>query len=223
MHYRQIDVESNVDLLQAFVDFDYDYVSSLFLQHRKTEAAKKSLASKPSTQAVQDEDDDQVSEPNQSLLLQHRLDILKQTESFLVRRIAQANFRRRQQFAYWKNHRDKLSKHSAAATKHVKFSEDPKGDQILTETDLIKPLPVAIGSEALSVTTASHLQIPQRAISDEESQASVSEYAPTISNHDQETVDFPPVPKRPLNEKFFECPCCFTMCPKAVLREKAWK
>ena len=222
LYHQEIDVESKIDLLQAFADFDYDYVSSVFLQYRKSKALKDGLQPKPSTQEARDKDADKVWEPIQSVLWQHRLEISNQTESFLIRRIAQANVRRRQQFAYWKKHRNKLSYHSTVAAQHVELSHEPKHTQILSEMGFIKLSPATI-PPAPSVTTASHLQISQLTINDDDSRISVSEYAPSVSHPNQEIVDFPQAPKRPSGEKFFECPYCFTLCPNAILGQKAWK
>ena len=208
LHHQELDVESNVDLIQAFADFDYDYVSSVFLQHQKNKALKDGSEPQPPIQEAQHNDDDKVWEPIQPALLQHRSEVLKKNESFLVHRIARANGRRRQQFFYWRKHREKLSQHSNLATQHIEHSEKPQHKEVPT---------------ALSVTTASRLQKSHLTIKSGESQAPVSEYAPSTSYQNQQTVNFPPAPKEPSGEEFFECPYCFTLCSKAILGQKAWK
>src|SRR5215471_6457718 len=117
--HQQIDAESNIDLLQAVEKFDYDYVSSLFLQYRKSKALEESLTIKSPDGEDRDYDADNVWEPIQTVLLQYKTDLFKGTESFLVRRIARANVHRRQQFAYWKKHRDKLIQHARTITQHI--------------------------------------------------------------------------------------------------------
>lgn len=210
LNHQEIDAETDVDLLQIFAAFDYDFVSSKFLQYRKDKALKNVLEPRPPIQKSQDENAEVIWEPIESVISQYRREVSTQTESFLVRRIAQANVRRRQQFAYWRKHRDKLSKHSTVATRHLELSREPRR----TEN-----LPAVIPS----VTTATHLQMAQSTFKDDESRASVSEYAPSISSGIQETVEFPPAPKRTPIEKFFECQYCFTFCPTTILGQKAWK
>lgn len=48
LHHQQIDSETNVDLLQASEGSDYDYVSSLFLQYRKSRALEEYPTTYPS-------------------------------------------------------------------------------------------------------------------------------------------------------------------------------
>ncbi|KAL8821755.1 MAG: hypothetical protein Q9191_007250 [Dirinaria sp. TL-2023a] len=223
LRHQEIDIETNVDLLQVVAKFDYDYVSSIFLQYKKTRALKGELNPRPPMQVVQDEGADKVWEPIQSVLSEHRSDILRQTESFLVRRIARTNVLRRQQFAYWKKHRDKISQHSMTVTQLVELGGDPKRNEISLETGPRKPPQTTMVPAAPSITTASNLQLSQLRIKDGESQTYVSEYAPSMSSLGEEIVDFPPPPTHPSGQKFFECPYCFTLCPKATLGQKAWK
>ena len=215
LSFRRIDPESGVDLLQSFAHFDYDYVTSVFLQYRKSKANKVQPNPEPSTPETRAKDPDEVWEPIRSVLSLYRSDMLMQTESFLVRRIADANVRRRRLFAYWRHHRDKLSQHSAMATKDLKIG------QAYTEKTPLKPL--AARPIALSVTTASCLPNPSLVPKDDESDTPFSEYAPSVSVHNQEIVDFPPPPKVSRGDKFFECPYCFTSCPGAISHQKTWK
>ncbi len=208
-HLEEIDTKSNVN-------FDYDYVSSVFLQYRKTNAPMKYPDSNPSDLEVQEKNAEHTMEPiTEPMPSRHRSEDLKETELLLVRWIARANVCRRQQFAYWKKHRDKLSKHSTTATQNVKS---------ITAKSVGTDAPsVGVAPRALSVTAASNLQTPQLAVEDNKSQVSVSEYAPSLSSNSNETVHFPPAPQVPPDAKFFECPSCFTVCPKATFGQKAWK
>ena len=142
------------------------------------------------------------------------------TESFLVRRITRANVRRRQQFAYWKKHRDKLTHHTRIFTQHVEAPKEATPIPVHVETQVREVLIPIIAPQ--SVTTATRLNIQQLAARDDQSTISVSEYAPS-THYSREIVNFPPAPKQQSNEKFFECPYCFTLCPTALLAKKAWK
>ncbi|KAJ5313460.1 uncharacterized protein N7443_000344 [Penicillium atrosanguineum] len=223
LRHQQIDPESNVDFLKAVKKFDYDYVSSLFLQYRKSRVRKEHPEIYPPETSDKDVDDvDFVWEPIRTVLSQHKANLLKDTESFLIRRIALANVRRRQQFSYWKKHRGKLSQHSKAATQNIEVRNG------MATIRLNIDIPANEASTALirpsqSVTTASRLNVPQLNVRDDLSNASVSEYAPSLWQPGKEIVDFPPAPLLPLNERFFECPYCFTLCSRELLNEKAWK
>lgn len=221
LRYQKIDTESKVDLLQAFEHFDYDYIRSILLQYRKANAINTLPASEhPEVQDIE-HDIDQVWEPIRSILLQFQTDISSNTECFLVRRIALANVRRRRQFAYWRKHRDKLGQHARSLAQPVEARRETE------------PIPPSIGGQqnqaALarlnpeqSITTATRLNLAQLTARDDRSTASISEYAPSTQvNMDQ--VDFPPAPKREANEKFFECPYCFTLCSTGLLSKNSWK
>lgn len=47
IRYQQVDEEAGVDFLQAVQRFDYDYVSSLFLQYRKSKALEEEQTVEP--------------------------------------------------------------------------------------------------------------------------------------------------------------------------------
>ncbi|KAL2441986.1 Transcriptional repressor rco-1 [Exophiala dermatitidis] len=151
--------------------------------------------------------------------------------SFLIHRIARANNQRRQQFAYWKHHRSNLVKHTQATLERtfplVPAIAEPAnlytghqgatpaiGRQALKLADLLAPP---------TVTTATRLQPALIENMDAMSVTSVSEYAPSSWAPDRERIQFPPPPKISPAEKFFECPYCFTICPRQMLSEKAWK
>ncbi|CEJ62662.1 hypothetical protein PMG11_11156 [Penicillium brasilianum] len=222
LRHRQIDPESNVDFLKVVEKFDYDYVSSLFLQYRKSRARTEHPEVCPPDMKYSDENVDDVWEPIWTVLLQHKLNLLKDTESFLVRRIAFANVRRRQQFSYWKKHRGKLSQHSKAATQIIEVPNDMAPIQRNVDIPAKEASSFMI-RPSQSVTTASRLKVPQLDVRDDLSNVSVSEYAPSLWQPGKEIVDFPPAPLLAPNKKFFECPYCFTLCSRKLLNEKAWK
>ena len=143
-------------------------------------------------------------------------------KEFLLQRIALANVHRRRQFAYWRKHREKLSKHSMAVTKCVDFSQPTAPTRFeLAKGQLGAVVPLALS--APSITTASHLNISQLDVKDDQSAISVTEYAPSLAASSQEVIDFPPPPKQRPVDKFFECPYCFTICSTALLNPRAWK
>lgn len=212
---RQIDEDTGVDFLEAIKEADLDYVASIFLEYRKVRACKENHPAEPPG-GPSGENDDEVWEPIRTVLIQEKERQRTGVNSYLIERIAQANGRRRQQFAYWARHRDKLDKH----TKSYQAQK----------TQLPTAQPHRAGEytpgAVPSVTTATRLDVARLEASDNRSNWTLSEYAPSTRQAAHAPVDFPPAPKRSRNtpsDKFFECPYCFFLCPKEILADKAWK
>ncbi|KAK1237014.1 hypothetical protein MKX07_000436 [Trichoderma sp. CBMAI-0711] len=219
--FQQIDDETKVDLFKSFETFDYDYISSLFLQYEKDRA----LQEKPTIRYQGEFDDtdgqDQVWEPIRTVSEFNKLRIANGTESYLIHRIVQANGRRRQQFAYWRSHKDKLRKHAAVAVEAPRHKLPNTGHQMGGGKETTAKAP-------LTVTTATQL----RPLSGEEEKLFekanalnhvASEYAPSAWEPSKDIVSFPLPPRVPATEQFFECPYCYTICPASLLSEKAWR
>lgn len=208
-NYQQLDSDTGVDFLQAIRENDRDYVRSIFLQYQKDRACEEHESRPPDKSTG--EDGDEVWEPIRTVLSHQR----STTDSFLVDRIAEANLRRRQQFAYWAKHRDKVYRHFYIYT-------DPK-TELKTE---LPPAQLPKFAPAASVTTATTVNIAQLEAIDNRSTWTISEYAPSTWQPAREMVDFPSPPKLPRNTRSdepFECPFCFILCPHEMLADKAWK
>ncbi|KAK2607025.1 hypothetical protein N8I77_005734 [Diaporthe amygdali] len=223
--FQKIDEETGVDFLQVIRKEDYDYVRSVFLEYQKNRACQEHDPRAPPGETTIGDDQDEVWEPIRTVLLNERTG----TDSFLIGRIAQANTLRRRQFAYWARHRDKLHHHTktslSAKAPEVGLRDAPAAD--LPKMGELPSL-LAITKEVAvpSVTTATNLNIARLEAMDDRSTWTVSEYAPSTWKPSREVIDFPPAPrpsrKTPFNE-FFECPYCFTLCPRETLADKAWK
>ncbi|KAJ9148961.1 hypothetical protein NKR23_g4736 [Pleurostoma richardsiae] len=197
LQYQKMDPESNVDFLQVAEHFDYDYVSSMFLQYRKSGALQSPQSVRPPAEDVSEESSytDNVWEPVKSILSQYRADVSTNSEPFLVHHIVRAN----------------------------EVVDTPQAPQNLGDIAPPDAGPADLGERGeLSITTATRLQVAQLGGRDDKSTISVSEYAPS-SRAGTDIVDFPSPPKRPEHDKFFECPYCFTICPVEVLGKRAWK
>ncbi|KAG8161163.1 hypothetical protein KVR01_009427 [Diaporthe batatas] len=219
-NYRQVDEETGVDLLQAMKEFDLDYVKTVFLEYRKTKARRDSRPAQPPGDPP-GEHDDNVWEPIKTVLTEERERENSGGHSYLIDRIAQANVRRRQQFAYWAAHRHKLDK-------HTKAYQAQKGRFPVTERQTGGGLGLELAQGPLpSISSATGLDMARLEISsDTRSNWALSEYAPSTRRAADAPVDFPPAPKvsrKTQADKFFECPYCFFLCPKDILAEKAWK
>lgn len=223
-NHQQIDEDTGVDFLRVVEQADYDHIRSLFLQYHKARALQERDTVEPTKDAIDGEDnEDNVWEPIRTVLSQHRV-----ADSFLIRRIARANVRRRQQFAYRKMHREKLARHARASisTQSVltpgtelpsqpSFNRHVSNDSFMAQAESSHP--------TASVTTATNLKLARVELVESQSTFTVSEYAPSTWQPTRDAVAFPPPPSIASDEMFFECPYCFTFCPRGILAIKAWK
>ncbi|KAM0264246.1 hypothetical protein ACHAQJ_000734 [Trichoderma viride] len=222
-NFKQVDEESNVDLFESFENYDYDYVSSLFLEYEKHKAIQENPTVEHNDAVGDDgdvDDKDQVWEPIRKILNQNKDKISNGAESYLVGRIALANGHRRRQFAYWRKHKDKLREHASV------IMEAPAHKRL----SAIHIVNGQIGEikTSLSVTTATQLRLLQatgKEIFEKEGELKLdaSEYAPSAWDPSKDIVSFPSPPKISETDNFFECPYCYTICPVSVLSEKAWR
>ncbi|KAJ6257578.1 hypothetical protein Dda_7363 [Drechslerella dactyloides] len=220
--YRQIDPETGKDLLEVAEGFDLDHIRSIFLDYRRAKTQSESPDCCPRTV---DAEAPFLSTDERVLREAQLLDGYE----YLIHRLARANLRRRQQFAYWKRHREKLLKHAEAAAElhahaHAQQYQRCAGEKSTPYTIALKEELANTGPMTLSVTTATRLNLTrQLPILDDKSTVSVSVYAPSNWKPGNEMLGFPPPPKNPNNEKFIDCHCCFTTCPKAVTQVNAWR
>ncbi|KAK5657626.1 hypothetical protein OQA88_2698 [Cercophora sp. LCS_1] len=234
--YAVINTETGVDLLEVFKSYDYDYISSLFLEYRKVKALEDNIPvtepAVPDTKTALHDETEHVWEPIRTVLAQHAHERSDGTEPFLVRRIAGANTRRRQLIAYWKVHRDKLDQQAAWNLRMLR-PQLQGGTPSLSAIETAPQAPTNSGASNLddfgglaapqSVTTASQLDFSRLAVRDDgQSDMSVSEYAASTWRPGKEVLGFPPPPAHPAGTQAFQCPYCSTLCSGALLRERAW-
>ncbi|KAL1874523.1 hypothetical protein Daus18300_003542 [Diaporthe australafricana] len=212
---------TGVDFLQAIKGADLDYVKSVFLEYQKIRARQESnpveVKGGPSG-----ENEDEVWEPIRTVLIQERGRDKTGANSYLIDHIAQANFRRRQQFAYWAKHRDKLHNHTRAYQAQQGQLQTAQRHKSSEFPSLLEMTPGALPS----VTTATNLNIARLDAMDNRSSWTISEYVPSTRQAAGDSIEFPPAPKiqsMAPTAKFFECPYCFFLCPNQVLADKAWK
>ncbi|EPS38816.1 hypothetical protein H072_7430 [Dactylellina haptotyla CBS 200.50] len=220
-HHKQIDPETGIDLLDSIKEFDLDYIRSVFNQYRQSKTQEEHKLLNITHQFVaEDEPVTPAVDERQQTDVSH---------SFLISRLALANARRRQQFSYWKKHRQKLAQHTTTIgnldTKtraSTVYAPAPHPNVLKTQLEISARVPSLM--LPLSVTTATQLQIlTQPVIKDNLSTVSVSKYEPSLWQPGNDRLDFPPPPKIPSHQRFFECPYCYTLCPNAISEEEAWR
>ncbi|KAF3213423.1 hypothetical protein TWF679_005240 [Orbilia oligospora] len=219
--HQHIDPETEIDFLKEVESFEIDYIRSVFFQYRI-------LKIRADGQSHERLDEGKLT-PNTSTASEEiKLD---DSELSLIHRLARANVRRRQRFSYWRKHQEKLALY--AGFDGPKDLEVQIGNNIeaaatsqnfeLKQNDKVAGL-AAVPPGFGSVTTATRLNIPQLAVfKDDFSAVSVSKYAPSNWLPDNETLEFPEPPNSQSSDKEFECPYCFTICRKALLKSDAWK
>lgn len=249
--YRNVDQDTGVDLIDAFGHHDYDYVLSVFSDYYK-KAPTELLGDNTSTLQTPNNKTEHWHRTENCSLCESRQAILEDMKSnqmeeehsdviekthdrdpdladFLIHRIARANAQRRKQLGYWKKHHSKLEKHTEIALEHRASEKSSAylGALITVEKKENSSQKNPVRAEGLlvtpTVTTATRLQPALITQQDTKSDISITEYAPSDYHPGRESVDFPPPPKVPSGEKFFKCPYCFTICPRRLLVEKAWR
>jgi hypothetical protein len=215
----------NVDLFAAVEHYDLDFVRSAFLEyaistlrqgldpHQGYQHPPHPVSWHPSSGCgiCNQEDAQHRAHEHAKLADLH--------EHYLVRRIAQANVRRRQQFAYWKHRKSKRLRHTERESNLGQVSGPTR-----LELDLsggITQGPAVFQSH--SVTTATHLHPSLHTIDDITSAVSVSEYIPSKNTSDTEIILFPEAPQVPENDQYFDCPFCHITCARKTLKDRAWK
>ncbi|KAJ5367047.1 hypothetical protein N7541_000988 [Penicillium brevicompactum] len=139
---------------------------------------------------------------------------------YLIERLAEANTRRRQQFLYWKKRRAKYEAFERPALKGAAISGIPEQPaQLGTES-----LPAQTNPSISKPSTATWLN-PQKVDLDESASAmsSSSTLFSVSKEQDGDQVIIPPAPTLDASVKEFECPFCFTMCPRKTTEKSSWE
>ncbi|CAM1509999.1 Fc.00g003340.m01.CDS01 [Cosmosporella sp. VM-42] len=214
--HQQIDQETDVDLFHAVQNFDVDYINSICSQYKNC----KSLQEVDVEECLQSKGEEVHEEDEETATPESLLN--SQCFSFLIQRLARANVNRRRQFAYWKKHREKLRDHAKGVTNQIEESSKRLTDPHAVDSSHQKTPDIAL-APVQSVTTATLLNTSRPPPRDDISNATVSQYSPSVWLPHEEAIAFPPAPKTSALGSFFECPYCFTICPNSILGEKAWK
>lgn len=206
--YKKIDKDTGVDVILEFRAVDLAYVTELFLQFRRD---------------------------NKDLSIEDRS--LGKKDYALTERLANAITQRRQQFMYWKRHRDKLGIQAKVEDFDVQTIASLQQPTML-RGDPIQPKPKGIPAPdtvdtavkydvistasrtALTATTAT-LFVTVDTASDKGQ--STTSFATTARDLDGSKIELPSLPKIVKPNKDFECPYCFTICPAKYQTPRNWR
>ncbi|OJD38859.1 macro domain-containing protein [Diplodia corticola] len=154
--------------------------------------------------------------------------------AFLVDRLSKAITKRRQQFKYWKKHRDKLANSSPTNEDVAPIDEDRAPNPQLgtngVESSLHAPSAIkfdlrAPPSEAHPRTLLSGTEATahHRTLDDAVDSQSVTSVATTARDLGGHGIDLPPPPSSADGERDFECPYCYVICPARYSKTRSWK
>ncbi|KAL5041264.1 hypothetical protein BDW71DRAFT_212290 [Aspergillus fruticulosus] len=143
-------------------------------------------------------------------------------DHYLIPRLAKANTRRRQQFRYWKKRRDALERLSTADA--VDEDGDKRPEQAMGERqNLLVPGMEPIVMAPSQPSTATWLDVEKVRLEDDMSVISTVSFLYANNDEDKDSVSLPAPPKLGPEMKEFECPYCFTICPRKLVNKKNWE
>ncbi|CAG7925272.1 unnamed protein product [Penicillium olsonii] len=138
---------------------------------------------------------------------------------YLIKRLARANTRRRQQFRYWNKRR---ANYAVAERPHQMKNPKPSLERPLqsqSERTVLQPT-----SESLKASTATWLDDRKVNLDDDVSVITSSSTVFSMSTErDGDKAAIPPPPMVNASVKEFECPLCCIICPRKTLKQKAWQ
>ncbi|CAG8015090.1 unnamed protein product [Penicillium olsonii] len=138
---------------------------------------------------------------------------------YLIKRLARANTRRRQQFRYWNKRR---ANYAVAERPHQTKNPKPSLERPLqsqSERTVLQPT-----SESLKASTATWLDDRKVNLDDDVSVITSSSTVFSMSTErDGDKAAIPPPPMVNASVKEFECPLCCIICPRKTLKQKAWQ
>ena len=139
--------------------------------------------------------------------------------NYLIKRLAKANTRRRQQFRYWKKRREKYAAVQRPQQAQRTFELVERPSQSVPE---LRNMPAA--PESSKPSTATWLNPQMVNVDDNASVVSSSTTIfPMSDKAGRDRVGIPPPPVVDESAKEFECPFCYTICPRKTLAKKAWE
>lgn len=181
--HKEIDPDTGIDLIHEYAEIDLRHTKELITQLRKDTAGS----------AVQRE-------------------IWSSDDELLLRRLATALTKRRQQLLYWRKHRTKLGS-------GAEFTLGERKIEGKAHTFENKELHPRTRSDVLRM-----IQDPGKGAGEPNLDApSITSIATTTQGLDGSKIEFPPPPAVKAKNKDFECPYCFAICPARYLSPRAWR
>ncbi|KAL4800384.1 hypothetical protein BDV19DRAFT_69030 [Aspergillus venezuelensis] len=139
---------------------------------------------------------------------------------YLVRRLAKANTRRRQQFKYWRKRKIKYER-------VINPDSGPLAHTDALTSDVPKLIDVQIGHLALAApsqpSSATRLNPAKVKLDDDLSVVTTTSFVALSDERFGDHLAIPPPPSLRPDAKELECPYCYTICPKKTFLGTAWE
>jgi hypothetical protein len=151
--------------------------------------------------------------------------------NWLIRRSGIANARRKQQFVYWKEHAERISRGPAssppqhdrsqyndapAVDKHPSQTQPGQGVHMPVQPDM------EVNQARSLATSATRLDETFIKLDDLKSVTSQQSRVSTVMNLRGQNLEWPSPPAQTASSRFFTCPYCKTICPRKYLAKDAW-
>ncbi|PYI24162.1 hypothetical protein BO99DRAFT_439481 [Aspergillus violaceofuscus CBS 115571] len=137
---------------------------------------------------------------------------------FLVLRLANANTRRRQHFGYWRKSKTKFTATTRPAVAGEPATVPSAQPRKPAEPNApLRPIPASRPS------TATYLDASKIELENDVSVNSSHSVVYSSQDDNSDPVQIPPPPRHLLNGEVFECPYCFTLCPRNMLEHGSWQ
>ncbi|KAI1131066.1 hypothetical protein F5Y10DRAFT_234182 [Nemania abortiva] len=152
----------------------------------------------------------------QNILSQYCLE-----DNWLIRRAGVANARRRLQFAYWKQHAQRLGDPAVELRKNLATKEKHKNKNITLLAAGSRPMSSAPQQSIATSAT----QIPPGLLKPQDSISAISHHSriSIVFSPKGDKVTWPSPPYVTGESNFFSCPHCLLLCPKSYLNSDSWR
>lgn len=149
--------------------------------------------------------------------------------SWMVRRAGIANARRKQQFVYWKEHAERISRGLTGRPDGRQRKDAPAADshrppQAQTEQGGQEPMQPDLGADLTRSLATSATRLDETFNMDDlRSAMSQLSRVSTVMNLRGEKLEWPSPPAQTSGSGFFTCPYCKIICPRKYLAKEAWR
>ncbi|KAH7411569.1 hypothetical protein DE146DRAFT_640763 [Phaeosphaeria sp. MPI-PUGE-AT-0046c] len=221
---KSVDRDSGIDVFSIYKHLDRQHV----FEHLSSIRGKQQVSTGGTyTQNPIDNEANlrwpSVAESDHQMLVRHPISTyITFRNDVLAQRLAAANTRRRQCFAYWRRHALKLAveREFSVTTKSPKKLEPVVNSlEPLVIKDVLRT-PSQAAPTVLSGTNATTIHPDVQDALDTET---VFSYATTAYGMEGDTITFPPPPVQDAGQIEFLCPLCHVVCPSKQGQGKEWR
>lgn len=145
--------------------------------------------------------------------------------NWLVRRTGIANARRKQQFVYWREHAERISRGPARDAslprpKQRQYNNAPAADN----KQLVQTMQPGLGASSRGSLATSATRFYESSIKQDDMKSVISNQSrvSTVMNLRGEKLEWPSPPVQTASNRFFTCQYCKIICPREYLATEAW-